>query len=157
MQEHSVRGFPCFQGSQSAERRAHSTQHTERRAERRAHSTQHTAHSTQHTERRAQSAGLIVQVFVANPNKTKLVHDILLRYVHTQSSQRAHRAPAEPLCRNKERLVTYLSTFQNEKGSRSRSAHTTIEHAILCTYTCTEEEQFNEEKAFLVKQIKALV
>eukprot|EP01099_Mayorella_cantabrigiensis_P000896 TRINITY_DN1382_c0_g1_i1.p1 TRINITY_DN1382_c0_g1~~TRINITY_DN1382_c0_g1_i1.p1 ORF type:complete len:363 (-),score=102.87 TRINITY_DN1382_c0_g1_i1:252-1259(-) len=56
----------------------------------------------------------VFKVFVANPNKTQAVLDILVR--------------------NRERLISFLSNFQNDK----------------------EDEQFNDEKAFLLKQIEAL-
>eukprot|EP01104_Vermistella_antarctica_P006222 TRINITY_DN16943_c0_g1_i1.p1 TRINITY_DN16943_c0_g1~~TRINITY_DN16943_c0_g1_i1.p1 ORF type:complete len:337 (+),score=91.58 TRINITY_DN16943_c0_g1_i1:266-1276(+) len=56
----------------------------------------------------------VFKVFVANPNKTPPILDILLR--------------------NKSRLISFLSNFQNDN----------------------EEEQFNDEKAFLLKQIQQL-
>eukprot|EP00033_Pygsuia_biforma_P002232 GCRY01002472.1.p1 GENE.GCRY01002472.1~~GCRY01002472.1.p1 ORF type:complete len:333 (+),score=79.09 GCRY01002472.1:141-1139(+) len=56
----------------------------------------------------------VFKVFVANPNKPKPVLDILLK--------------------NKEKLVMFLSNFQNDK----------------------EDEQFNDEKTFLLKQISEL-
>jgi len=56
----------------------------------------------------------VFKVFVANPNKTKPILDILLR--------------------NKEKLISFLNNFRNDK----------------------EDEQFNEEKAFLLKQIAQL-
>jgi len=56
----------------------------------------------------------VFKVFVANPNKTKPVLEILQK--------------------NKERLITFLTQFHNDK----------------------EEEQFNDEKAFLLKQIQAI-
>jgi len=56
----------------------------------------------------------VFKVFVANPNKTKPVLEILQK--------------------NKERLISFLTQFHNDK----------------------EEEQFNDEKAFLLKQIQAI-
>jgi len=56
----------------------------------------------------------VFKVFVANPNKAKPILDILVK--------------------NKEKLITYLSTFHSEK----------------------EDEQFADEKAFLLKQIEQL-
>jgi calcium binding protein 39 len=56
----------------------------------------------------------VFKVFVANPNKTKPVLEILQK--------------------NKEKLITFLTQFHNDK----------------------EEEQFNDEKAFLLKQIQAI-
>ena len=57
----------------------------------------------------------LFKVFVANPNKTSPVLNILLR--------------------NREKLVEFLDKFQNDR---------------------TDDEQFNEEKAVLIKQINAL-
>jgi len=56
----------------------------------------------------------VFKVFVANPNKAKPILDILIK--------------------NKEKLITFLSNFHNEK----------------------EDEQFADEKAFLLKQIEQL-
>lgn len=58
---------------------------------------------------------LPVQVFVANPNKTQPILDILLK--------------------NQAKLIEFLSKFQNDR---------------------TEDEQFNDEKTYLVKQIRDL-
>lgn len=58
----------------------------------------------------------VFKVFVANPNKTKVISDILLK--------------------NQEKLVSFLSKFHNDRA---------------------DDEQFNEEKAFLIKQVQALV
>ncbi|KAL7750426.1 Hym1p [Sorochytrium milnesiophthora] len=57
----------------------------------------------------------VFKVFVANPNKVKPVADILQK--------------------NKEKLVSYLSSFHNDR---------------------TDDEQFNEEKQFLIRQISEL-
>ncbi len=56
----------------------------------------------------------VFKVFVANPNKTRPILDILVR--------------------NKDKLVAFLQTFHNDN----------------------EDEQFSEEKAFLLKQIAQL-
>lgn len=58
---------------------------------------------------------LCPQVFVANPNKTQPILDILLK--------------------NQTKLIEFLSKFQNDR---------------------TEDEQFNDEKTYLVKQIRDL-
>lgn len=58
---------------------------------------------------------LSLQVFVANPNKTQPILDILLK--------------------NQTKLIEFLSKFQNDR---------------------TEDEQFNDEKTYLVKQIRDL-
>lgn len=57
----------------------------------------------------------VFKVFVANPNKTTHVHEILVK--------------------NKEKLVEFLTSFHNDR---------------------TEDEQFNDEKVYLIKQIKEL-
>uniref|UniRef100_A0AAZ3QRL4 Calcium binding protein 39 n=1 Tax=Oncorhynchus tshawytscha TaxID=74940 RepID=A0AAZ3QRL4_ONCTS len=57
----------------------------------------------------------VFKVFVANPNKTQPILDILLK--------------------NQTKLIEFLSKFQNDR---------------------TEDEQFNDEKTYLVKQIKDL-
>ncbi|ELV09577.1 hypothetical protein G4228_005342 [Cervus hanglu yarkandensis] len=56
-----------------------------------------------------------LKVFVANPNKTQPILDILLK--------------------NQAKLIEFLSKFQNDR---------------------TEDEQFNDEKTYLVKQIRDL-
>lgn len=58
---------------------------------------------------------LCPQVFVANPNKTQPILDILLK--------------------NQTKLIEFLSKFQTDR---------------------TEDEQFNDEKTYLVKQIRDL-
>ncbi|EDO40951.1 predicted protein [Nematostella vectensis] len=57
----------------------------------------------------------VFKVFVANPNKTPPILDILLK--------------------NKDKLVEFLTNFHNDR---------------------TEDEQFNDEKTYLIKQIKEL-
>ncbi|XP_054771317.1 calcium-binding protein 39-like [Lytechinus pictus] len=57
----------------------------------------------------------VFKVFVANPNKTQPILDILLK--------------------NKEKLVEFLTNFHTDR---------------------TEDEQFNDEKNYLIKQIKEL-
>ncbi|KAL6468436.1 hypothetical protein MHYP_G00241130 [Metynnis hypsauchen] len=56
-----------------------------------------------------------MRVFVANPNKTQPILDILLK--------------------NQTKLIEFLSKFQNDR---------------------TEDEQFNDEKTYLIKQIREL-
>ncbi|KAL9963437.1 hypothetical protein ACROYT_G026948 [Oculina patagonica] len=56
-----------------------------------------------------------LQVFVANPNKTPPIQEILVK--------------------NKDKLVEFLTSFHNDR---------------------TEDEQFNDEKIYLIKQIKEL-
>jgi len=58
----------------------------------------------------------VFKIFVANPNKAKPILDILLK--------------------NKEKLVGFLGSFQNERQA--------------------DDEQFNDEKAFLMKQIQEM-
>ncbi|XP_009862224.2 calcium-binding protein 39 [Ciona intestinalis] len=57
----------------------------------------------------------VFKVFVANPNKTKPILDILLK--------------------NQQKLVDFLTNFHNDRS---------------------DDEQFNEEKAYLIKQIREL-
>lgn len=57
----------------------------------------------------------VFKVFVANPNKTPPIQDILVK--------------------NKDKLVEFLTGFHNDR---------------------TEDEQFNDEKIYLIKQIKEL-
>ena len=57
----------------------------------------------------------VFKVFVANPNKTKPILDILLK--------------------NQDKLVEFLQNFHTDR---------------------TDDEQFNDEKAYLIKQIKEL-
>ncbi|UMM41265.1 hypothetical protein L5515_017603 [Caenorhabditis briggsae] len=57
----------------------------------------------------------VFKVFVANPNKSKPICDILLR--------------------NREKLVEFLGEFHNDR---------------------TDDEQFNDEKAYLIKQIQEM-
>lgn len=56
-----------------------------------------------------------LQVFVANPNKTQPIIDILLK--------------------NQTKLIDFLNNFQRDR---------------------TDDEQFNDEKTYLIKQIKDL-
>ncbi|CAH3105477.1 unnamed protein product [Porites lobata] len=57
----------------------------------------------------------VFKVFVANPNKSPPIQEILVK--------------------NKDKLVEFLTTFHNDR---------------------TEDEQFNDEKTYLIKQIKEL-
>lgn len=82
----------------------------------------HPLPSSAHTAQASTSWALLVwcwllsgQVFVANPNKTQPILDILLK--------------------NQTKLIEFLSKFQNDR---------------------TEDEQFNDEKTYLVKQIRDL-
>ena len=53
-----------------------------------------------------------MQVFVANPNKTRPIIDIIMK--------------------NQQKLVEFLTSFHNDRS---------------------DDEQFNEEKAYLIKQV----
>lgn len=57
----------------------------------------------------------LTQVFVANPNKTQPIIDILLK--------------------NQTKLIDFLNNFQKDR---------------------TDDEQFNDEKTYLIKQIRDL-
>ena len=88
----------------------------------------------------------MLQVFVANPNKAKPILDILIK--------------------NREKLVTFLSAFHNDRqGLLPRCcrpcAHARVGSRPLLTRFArrlpfADDEQFNEEKTFLLKQIQDL-
>jgi calcium binding protein 39 len=63
------------------------------------------------------------KIFIANPSKTKPILDILFK--------------------NKERLITFLGNFHNDKSGNCDRLH-------------VDDEQFNDEKAFLIKSIQDL-
>lgn len=86
---------------------------------------------------------LFQQVFVANPNKNKPILDILTK--------------------NQERLIVFLSNFHNDRhGKKKEKKDLVNESYILAKNHCTDDmeliddEQFNDEKAFLLKQIQDL-
>jgi len=60
----------------------------------------------------------VFKVFVANPNKPQPILNILVK--------------------NKDKLISFLTNFHNDKGNQQ------------------EDDQFNDEKAFLLKQIQQL-
>jgi calcium binding protein 39 len=91
------------------------------------------------------SAFLPVQVFVANPNKPDAVTDILIN--------------------NKEKLLNFLETFHNEKGTvAERRTALPGQPAAAMPGTdsrkplpiADEDEQFKEEKAVIIKKISQL-
>ena len=92
------------------------------------------------------SSCAVLQVFVANPNKAKPILDILIK--------------------NREKLVTFLSAFHNDRqGLLPRCcrpcAHARVGSRPLLTRFArrlpfADDEQFNEEKTFLLKQIQDL-
>lgn len=65
----------------------------------------------------------VFKVFVANPNKTKPVLDILQK--------------------NQEKLLKFLSDFHNDRSGNDFNF-------------ISDDEQFNDEKAYLIKQIQDL-
>lgn len=67
------------------------------------------------SKKRLFPAAPVLQVFVANPNKTQPIIDILLK--------------------NQTKLIDFLSNFQKDR---------------------TDDEQFNDEKTYLIKQIRDL-
>jgi calcium binding protein 39 len=84
---------------------------------------------------------LFQQVFVANPNKNKPILDILTK--------------------NQERLIVFLSNFHNDRHGKkkriwSMKAIFPLRIIVLMTWNLIDDEQFNDEKAFLLKQIQDL-
>ncbi|KAJ3364448.1 hypothetical protein HDU91_002592 [Kappamyces sp. JEL0680] len=65
----------------------------------------------------------VFKIFIANPSKTKPILDILYK--------------------NKDRLITFLGNFHNDKAGNVRSL-------------TLDDEQFNDEKLFLIKSIEEL-
>ncbi|KAJ3304362.1 hypothetical protein HDV03_002843 [Kappamyces sp. JEL0829] len=65
----------------------------------------------------------VFKIFIANPSKTKPILDILYK--------------------NKDRLITFLGNFHNDKAGNARSL-------------MLDDEQFNDEKLFLIKSIEEL-
>src|SRR5688500_8442355 len=72
----------------------------------------------------------VFKVFVANPNKPAPILSIL--------------------CKNKDKLVSFLTNFHNDKGLYF--------HKFNLLSNCDEldDDQFSDEKAFLIKQIQQL-
>jgi len=70
---------------------------------------------------------------VANPTKPKAIADILLR--------------------NREKLIDFLNTFHTDRKS-SFGIFISIYHFNI--FIGTDDEQFNDEKAYLIKQISEL-
>jgi calcium binding protein 39 len=75
---------------------------------------------------------------VANPTKPKAISDILLR--------------------NQEKLIDFLSSFHTDRKCRSRSLslQRTMFNLDRLFLSGTDDEQFNDEKAYLIKQISEL-
>lgn len=68
-------------------------------------------------------------MFVANPSKAKPILDILLK--------------------NKDKLIDFLSKFHTDRTGRFPS----FEKKIMFL---SEDEQFNDEKTYLIQQVKQL-
>ena len=73
-------------------------------------------------------------MFVANPNKTKPTQDILLK--------------------NKDKLVEFLTQFHNDRTGSYISSCLQLVHTHMHTHT--DDQQFNDEKAYLIKQIREM-
>jgi len=69
-------------------------------------------------------------VFVANPSKAKPILDILLK--------------------NKDKLIDFLSKFHTDRTGRH---HPSLDNK--CNLF-SEDEQFNDEKTYLIQQVKQL-
>lgn len=74
-----------------------------------------------------------IQVFVANPKKSRAVQDILLK--------------------NRERLLDFLPKFHEERKGRDCMINRANSHADKLLI---DDEQFIDEKSFLMKQIHEL-
>ena len=73
-----------------------------------------------------------MKVFVANPTKAKPILDILLK--------------------NKDKLIDFLSKFHTDRTGMQQACLDTMN--IL--HFVTEDEQFNDEKTYLIQQVKQL-
>ena len=71
---------------------------------------------------------------MANPTKPKAISDILLR--------------------NQEKLIDFLSSFHTDRKWKSLSL--TLFALDRLFLSGTDDEQFNDEKAYLIKQISEL-
>ena len=73
---------------------------------------------------------------MANPNKTKPILDILLR--------------------NKEKLIDFLTKFHTDRtGGHTRSLKLGKSCLYNYIFVCfAEDQQFNDEKQYLIKQIR---
>lgn len=91
------------------------------------------------------------QVFVANPNKTTEITEVLAR--------------------NKDKLLKYLGDFHTDKGAPHLGAIHILfaqQPSLICAHPeemldpellslfCAEDEQFKEEKAVIIKEISML-
>ena len=59
------------------------------------------------------------------------------------------------LIKNKEKLILFLQNFQNEKGAAVAGTFSIV-HIHLAYVELAEDDQFKDEKAFLLKQIQQL-
>lgn len=71
-----------------------------------------------------------MQVFVANPTKAKPILDILLK--------------------NKDKLIDFLSKFHTDRTGMQQGCLNMQDIFV------TEDEQFNDEKTYLIQQVKQL-
>jgi len=77
----------------------------------------------------------VFKVFVANPNKPKPILDILGNIDHIYLTIHMSNHNEMTIVRNQDKLVDFLTKFHEDRS---------------------EDEQFNDEKAYLIKQIKEL-
>mmetsp|Transcript_50561 Transcript_50561/g.130332 ORF Transcript_50561/g.130332 Transcript_50561/m.130332 type:complete len:115 (-) Transcript_50561:1940-2284(-) len=73
----------------------------------------------------------VFKVFVANPKKSPAIQDILRK--------------------NQEKLLSYLSSFHNEKGNMNASHYCRVLRSLP-----EEDEQFREEKGLVMREISGL-
>jgi calcium binding protein 39 len=75
----------------------------------------------------------VFKVFVANPHKTRPIVDILVK--------------------NQDKLIHFLGNFHNDRQGKL-SIFTCL--SVSVNTNLLDDEQFNDEKAFLIKQIQEL-
>lgn len=77
----------------------------------------------------------VFKVFVANPHKTRPIVDILVK--------------------NQDKLIHFLGNFHNDRQGTVKKKNCHFIYYFTKNYI-SEDEQFNDEKAFLIKQIQEL-
>lgn len=76
----------------------------------------------------------VFKVFVANPHKTRPIVDILIK--------------------NQEKLIHFLRNFHNDRQGKKALFGKPL--YLLTETLLVDDEQFSDEKAFLIKQIEDL-
>ena len=70
---------------------------------------------------------------MANPKKSKPVQDILLK--------------------NREKLLAFLPKFHDDRRGKTDSIYSMTKPSLISLFLGLEDEQFIDEKGFLMKQI----